>query len=178
MGPAGHCAMAFFAKPWAAKVPLAVLFVGTLLLDLLAMAFVFAGVEGGVAVGNPWSHSLLMSLVWSALAAVLIARIYRNRIAGLVVGLAVLSHWVLDLVSHPIPFSSFSFRTWRWDYGHPLPPDLALFPGSSTKVALGLYNSISAVQATALELTMLLLAGMVYTSYVRKARRTVKAGNV
>jgi len=27
------------------------------------------------------------------------------------------SHWVLDFVSHPIPFSSFSGRSWQWSHG-------------------------------------------------------------
>ena len=82
--------------------------------------------------------------------------------AGAVIGLVVLSHWLLDFVSHPIPFASFSWRLWQWSFGHPLPPDLPLLFGGSKKVGLGLYNMISALEATALELGMLLLGFEVY----------------
>jgi hypothetical protein len=88
-----------------------------------------------------------------------------------VVGLLVLSHWVLDFVSHPIPFPSFSWRSWQWTYGHALPPDLPLLFGGSRKVGLGLYNSISAVEATVLELGMLLLGSIVYVTYIAKKRK-------
>jgi hypothetical protein len=90
-----------------------------------------------------------MSVIWSLVAALFAARIYRDRCVGLVVGLLVFSHWVLDFISHPIPFSSFSWRSWQWSYGHPLPSDLPLLFGASPKVGLGLYNSISAVEAAA-----------------------------
>jgi len=65
----------------------------------------------------------------------------------------IVSHWVLVFLSHPIPFPSFSWRSTQWTYGHPLPPDLPLLFAGWPKVGLGLYNRISAVQATALELT-------------------------
>jgi hypothetical protein len=84
-----------------------------------------------------------MSVILSLLAALLAARIYRDHRAGVVVGLLVFSHWVLDFIFHPIPLSSFSWRSWQWSYGHPLPSDLPLLFGNSPKVGLGLYNSIS-----------------------------------
>jgi len=67
------------------------------------------------------------------------------------VGAVVFSHGVLDFISHPIPFSGFSWPSWQWSNGHPLPSDLLLLFGSSPKVGLGLYISISAVEATVLE---------------------------
>lgn len=163
--------MGLAAKPLAPKVPLGVLLLATWILDVLAIAFGLAGIEREGSAGLPWSHGLFMSVIWSVLAALLATRIYRDHRAGVVVGLLVLSHWVLDFVSHPIPFSSFSWRSWQWSYGHPLPSDLPLFFGSSPKVGLGLYNSISAVEATALELGMCILGGAVYATYVFKKRK-------
>src|SRR5208337_3623958 len=97
---------------------------------------------------------------------------FRSLRAGVVVGLMVFSHWVLDFITHPIPFSSFSFRTWHWDYGHPLPSDLALLFHGSPVVGLGLYNHISAVQATLLEVAMFILGTAVYVDYfVRKNKK-------
>jgi hypothetical protein len=161
MSPIGHFAAGLAAKRVAPKVPLFVLLFATLILDVLAIAFAFAGIEGAKT-GIPWSHGLFMSVVWSGAAALLIARIYRNYRAGVVVGLLVLSHWVLDFVSHPMGF------------GHPRPPDLPLLFGSSPKVGLGLYNSISVFQAIAIELGMFILGAAVYVTYIvknRKARR-------
>ena len=170
MGPIGHFAVGLAAKPLAPKVPLGVLFLATVSLDILAIAFGFAGIEG-VKSGIPWSHGLFMSVIWSVVAALSAARLYRQYRAGVIVGLLVFSHWVLDFVSHPIPFSSFSWRSWQWSYGHPLPPDLPLLFGSSPKVGLGLYNSISAVEATALEFGMFILGGAVYAVFAFKKRK-------
>jgi len=171
MGPIGHFSVGLAAKPAVPKVPLGVLFLATWILDVLAIAFGFVGIERGGSAGLPWSHGLFMSVIWSLAFALLAARIYRDRRAGMVVGLLVFSHWVLDFVSHPIPFSSFSWRSWQWSYGHPLPSDLPLLFGNSRKVGLGLYNSISAVVATALEFGMFILGGAVYATYLFKKRK-------
>jgi len=50
--------------------------------------------------------------------------------------------------------------------------DLPLLFGGSPKVGLGLYNSISAIEATALEFGMFILGGAVYAMYVFKKRKT------
>jgi hypothetical protein len=44
MGPPGHIAIAFAAKPAAPKAPLWVLIVATEVLDLLAFAFIALGI--------------------------------------------------------------------------------------------------------------------------------------
>jgi hypothetical protein len=172
MGPIGHFSVGLAAKPTAAKVPLGILLLASWLLDVLAIVFGFTRIERGGSAGNPWSHGLFMSVVWSLVVGLLAARIYRDRRAGVVVGLVVFSHWVLDFVSHPIPFSSFSWRSWQWSYGHSLPSDLPLLFGGSPKVGLGLYNSISAVEATALEFGMFILGTVVYANYVVRHRNT------
>ena len=172
MGPIGHFSVGLAAKPAAPKVPLGILLLATWVLDILAITFRFAGIEKGGAAGLPWSHGLFMSVFWSVVAALVAARIYRDHRAGVVVGLLIFSHWVLDFVSHPIPFSSFSWHSWQWNYGRPLPSDLPLLFGGSPKVGLGLYNSISAVEATALEVGMFILGAAVYATYVVKKRKT------
>jgi hypothetical protein len=174
MGPIGHCAIAMAAKPLAPRVPLGILLVATLLLDILAIVFMRIGIEGGEKVGNPWSHGLLMSVIWSILGAFLVGIGYRSGRAGAVVGIAVFSHWILDFISHPIPFPSFSWRTWQWDNGHALPPDLPLLLANSRRVGLGLYNSISAVAATELEVGMFVVGTAIFVTHralQRRARR-------
>jgi len=175
MGPLGHFSVGLAAKPAAPKVPLGVLLLATWILDVLAISFGYAGFEEG-QVGNPWSHGLFMSVVWSVALGLLATRIYRDYRAGAVVGVLVFSHWVLDFVSHPIPFSSFSWRSWQWSYGHTLPPDLPLLFNNSPRVGLGLYNSISAVEATVLEFGMFVVGAAVYAGFISKRRRESTTG--
>jgi len=128
----GHLAVALVAKRAAPTVNLGWLMAGVTALDLIWPVFVLAGIEhvrvvqGATAFtplifdSYPWSHSLVMAVVWG-LALVAIARSRRVIApAGLLVGLVV-SHWVLDFVTHR--------------------PDMPIYPGSS-KLGLGLWNSI------------------------------------
>jgi hypothetical protein len=70
----------------------------------------------------PFSHSLLFALFWgAALGSIHFARVRVVR-ASVIVGLLVVSHWVLDLPMHR--------------------PDLPLAPGMAAKVGFGLWNSI------------------------------------
>jgi hypothetical protein len=129
----GHLAVGFAAKRWAPRVSLPLLILAPNLLDALWPVFLALGIEsvridpGNTAVtpldlhDYPWSHSLLMALVWSALAAFFgWMALRRIKVAGLFAAL-VFSHWILDFVTHR--------------------PDMPLWPGSATYVGLGLWNS-------------------------------------
>jgi len=87
VGPLGHFSLGLVAKPAVPKVPLGILLLATWIFDVLAIAFGLAGIEKGGSAGLPWSHGLFMSVIWSVLAALLTARIYRDHRAGVVVGL-------------------------------------------------------------------------------------------
>jgi membrane-bound metal-dependent hydrolase YbcI (DUF457 family) len=131
----GHHAAGFVAKRFAPRVSLGTLFAAAMLLDLIWPLLLLAGVEHvRIAPGitaftpldfydYPFTHSLLNVLGWSLLAA-LVYRIARKAPwrDAMVVGAAVLSHWVLDYVTHR--------------------PDLPLWPGGP-KVGLGLWSSIA-----------------------------------
>ena len=69
----------------------------------------------------PWSHSLATTLLWAALFAAAILLRARDLRAALVVGFVVLSHWMLDFLSHRA--------------------DMPLWPGGP-RVGLGLWNSV------------------------------------
>ena len=69
----------------------------------------------------PWSHSLVMTIVWGAIAGAIAFVFMKNVRAAIVIGAVVISHWVLDLVTHR--------------------PDLPISLGGP-KVGLGLWNSI------------------------------------
>lgn len=128
----GHFGVALAAKRFAPRTSLAVLVLAAEFLDLIWPIFLLLGLEHvrvvpGIAkvqpfdfYDYPYSHSLTMALRW-ALAVGLIYYLVRHYVRGAwVLAALVLSHWVLDFVSHR--------------------PDLPLWPGGP-KVGLGLWNS-------------------------------------
>ncbi len=129
----GHFAVALAAKRAAPKVSLGTLVMGAQFVDLLWPVLLLAGVEhvrivpGLTAVtpldfyDYPISHSLVGAAVWGVLGGALYYAFRRDRAGAVIIALCVLSHWVLDLATHR--------------------PDLPLWPGSSTVVGLGLWNS-------------------------------------
>ena len=104
MAGLGHIGFGFAAKPIAPKVHLLVLLIATELIDILWGFFYFTGIDrNGVGIySSPWSHSLFMSVIWSVLAALIAVRIYHDRRSGIVIGLLVFSHWVIDFITHPM----------------------------------------------------------------------------
>lgn len=110
----GHYSSAFVGKAVAPRTPLWVFFVAAQLVDFAWAFLVLAGVERFaldptlpsnplVLEYMPFTHSLVGSLAWAGLAAVVVARVGAlggSWRAGVVVGAVVLSHWVLDLVVH------------------------------------------------------------------------------
>jgi len=141
-----------------------VLFLAVQLLDVFWAIFVLLGVEKvriapGITVVNPldlyympYTHGLLTSLLWSAAAAIAYRVIRKDGswAAAGIVGSAVFSHWILDLLVHR--------------------PDLPLY-GDSLKVGLTLWNY--PVIASALE--VVILFGSLYF-YLRSTRPITSAG--
>ena len=154
----GHYALGFAAKRWAPRTSLGTLFVAPTLADLLWPIFLLLGWERAhVEPGPnpfltlwlddyPYSHSLLALIVWGALFGALYARRRGDRQAGLVLGLLVVSHWVLDFITHR--------------------PDEPLYPGGP-ELGLGLWNSIA---GTLVVETLLLTAGVAIYARVTRAR--------
>lgn len=170
MAGLGHIAFGLAAKPLAPKVPLGVLVVATETLDILWAVFNFTGIDRSASMtgASPLSHGLFMSVVWSVLAALLVAFLYRDRRSGLIAGLLVFSHWALDLITHPMG-AIFG--------GKPMPPDLPLFFNGSPQVGFGLYNHSFTV-AMATDLGMLIVGAVIYTTYTVKKRKTVMDSRV
>jgi membrane-bound metal-dependent hydrolase YbcI (DUF457 family) len=128
----GHYAVALAAKRAAPRTSLGTLFFAAQLADMLWPVLLLVGWERVRIVGGPnpflifafdaypISHSLVTLIGW----ALLVGLLYRVRTGyatgAVVLGACVLSHWVLDVVTHR--------------------PDLPLYPGGPT-VGLGLWHS-------------------------------------
>src|SRR5438093_7376012 len=115
----GHYSVAFAAKSDRNKIPLWVLFVAVRFLDYIWATLVLLGIEKlrvskGFTAGSmldsyfhPSSHSLIAAVLWSGVAALCYKLLCRwlgygyTKSAALVVGAAVFSHWLLDLIAHP-----------------------------------------------------------------------------
>jgi hypothetical protein len=137
----GHYSVAFAAKSERNKIPLWALFIAVQFLDYIWATLVLLGIEKlrvikGFTAGSildsyfhPYSHSLVTAILWSVAAAIGY-QVFRSRhgchytkYAGMIVGLAVFSHWVLDLVAHPRDLAIYD-NTWKvgfglWNYRDP-----------------------------------------------------------
>lgn len=133
----GHFAVGFAAKRAAPAVSLGSLFLACQLADLVWPVLVLAGVERveirpGVTVVTPldfvhypWSHSLVALLLWGVALGLTYKLLRRSSwTAPLVLSAAVVSHWILDFVSHR--------------------PDMPLTWTGPQRFGLGLWNSLPA----------------------------------
>ena len=128
----GHYGLAFGSKKIDKLPSLAMLFIAAQFLDLLWPIFVLTGLETfKIDVGNtvltplnftsyPYSHSLMMAIIWGILFALIYFGFTKNKKGSVLLGVLVLSHWVLDFIVHRA--------------------DLPLSPFSDLKVGLGLWN--------------------------------------
>jgi len=156
MAGLAHAGVGLAAKQVAPKTPLVVLVTAAYVIDITWGIFFFAGIEH-----LSWSHGLLMALLWSLLAGVLAALVSRSRRIGLIIGLLVFSHWVVDFISHPMT-AIFPDGT-----GLPL-----LFENSPT-IGLGVWRTQLGVNIG--EYGSLLLGFTLYVLALRKIRREASA---
>jgi membrane-bound metal-dependent hydrolase YbcI (DUF457 family) len=101
-------------------------------------------------VSYPYSHSLFALIVWGVLFGVVYRAVAGERNTLWVLAALVISHWVLDWVTHR--------------------PDMPLYPGSA-KYGLGLWNS---VPATMVIEGLMYVAGL--TIYLRATRARDRIG--
>jgi len=130
----GHYAPALALKAARPSTPLWILFVGVQLVDFAWASFILTGLEAATIIPGhtasnaldlhfmPYSHGLLAAALWALAFGLVVSRLVRRErlAAGVLAGLAVLSHWFLDLVVHT--------------------PDLPLVTGDGPKLGLGLWD--------------------------------------
>ncbi len=157
-----HFGVGFGAKAAAPKVSLGSLFLATQFIDLIWPTLLLLGIERVSIITDgsrhppldftyyPFSHSLLAVIGWAALFAAVYFVARRSRIGALVLGLAVVSHWLLDLVVHY--------------------PDLPLYPGNSPLLGLGVWSSTSV--SLALEFSIFAVGLWLYLRRTRASDAT------
>jgi hypothetical protein len=130
----GHYSVAFATKSENNKIPLWVLFIAVQFLDYIWATLVLLGIEKlrvikGFTAGSmldsyfhPYSHSLVAAILWSAVAALAYKPLCKwlsysyKKSAALIVGSAVFSHWILDLIAHPRDLAIYA-NTWKVGFG-------------------------------------------------------------
>ncbi len=157
----GHYGVAFACKRLAPNTSLGTFTFAAQFLDELWPILLLVGVEHVridptymaanplVFTSYPYSHSLLMAVVWGVLIGGVYFGTRRGWRAAMLVGAAVVSHWFLDVPMHA--------------------PDLPLWPGSPIKIGFGLWNSILATNVA--ELTVFGGGLLVYLRTTRSSDR-------
>ncbi len=157
----GHFAVGFASKRVAPRASLGMLVAAVTLLDLVWPILVLTGIEtvridpGNTVVtpldfvSYPYSHSLLFVSLWALVFAGAYFSKTRYWRGAAMIAVGVVSHWVLDAVSHR--------------------PDLPLFPGSE-RVGLGLWNNVAAT--VAVEGSAFALGVWLYSRGTRATDRT------
>jgi hypothetical protein len=131
----GHFGLGLAAKKIDSRPSLGTTFFASQFIDLLWPFFLIFRLEqvliepGNTAftplnfIYYPFSHSFTAVLVWSILFGGIYFILKKNLRGSVLLGVLVISHWVLDFITHR--------------------PDLPLFLGDDIKVGLGLWNSIA-----------------------------------
>lgn len=128
----GHYALGLAAKKIDNRPSLGTMLMAAQFIDLLWPIFLVLGIEKvEIEPGNteftplnfihyPWSHSLTATFCWAVLFGGIYFIIAKNKKGSLLLGLLVISHWLLDYFTHR--------------------PDLPLTFSEEQKVGLGLWN--------------------------------------
>lgn len=157
----GHFGLGLASKRINQTPSLAVMFMAVQFLDLLWPVFCLLGIESftikpGITkltpldfTNYPYSHSLLMALVWGMVFGLVYYLFTKNRPGAVLLSFLVLSHWVLDLLVHR--------------------PDLPLTPFGDAKFGLALWNY--PVVELVLEFGLLLAGAILYYQTVKPKRK-------
>jgi membrane-bound metal-dependent hydrolase YbcI (DUF457 family) len=159
----GHFAVALAAKRVAPEVSLGTLFLAAQLADLVWPTLVLLGIESfsirpGITAVTPldftrypYSHSLMGMALWGAALGFIYFVLKRGAFGAVLLFLVVVSHWLLDFVSHR--------------------PDLPLTLTGAERFGLGLWHS----RIATLAVEGLLFAACVWI-YVRATRPLDRTG--
>ena len=157
----GHFGAALAAKKIDRRPSLGTLFMASQFIDLLWPVFLLIGIEkvkidpGNTAftpldfVYYPFSHGFLGVLIWSVLFGLVYYLVRRSVKGAVLTGSLVMSHWVLDLLTHK--------------------PDLPLVPWSEIKVGFGLWNNVALTLAV--EIAIFIVGAAIYMKVTRAGNK-------
>lgn len=151
-----HLTAGLVARCLTPRVSIRWLLFATVILDVLWAVFTFFGMERSLNL--VLTHGLFMSVLWSFLGGLPVALLYKEFKSGLIFGLLIFSHWLLDFITHPMGLLT----------GDTV-PNMPLLFADSPKVGLGLYNT---VPGFLIGFTLLFVPGLVLSVlYIRKKLR-------
>ena len=159
----GHFALGLAAKKIDNRPSLGTMLMAAQFIDLLWPFFLIFGIEevkiepGNTAftplnfIHYPWSHSLPAVIIWAVLFGGIYYLSSRNKKGAILLSLLVMSHWLLDLITHR--------------------PDLPLNFSETKMAGLGLWNN---------KMLTLVVEGGLFLSgsfiYLRSTRENSKKG--
>jgi hypothetical protein len=158
----GHFGAGFAGKKVMPKTSLGTLFLAAQFADLLWPLLLLLGIETVEIQPSknpfttlhfthyPLSHSLFAVFIWAIIFGIIYYLIRKNIRASIWLGALVLSHWVLDFISHK--------------------PDLQIVPWSSTVVGLGLWNSVPLT--VFIEVSIFLIGVYLYITTTKAKNKT------
>jgi hypothetical protein len=157
---AGHFGFAAAVKSREPRTPLWALMLATVWLDVVFVPLLLAGIEtfhpadpvhtgyGANMIHADYTHSVIGVIVLSAALGLPAARLWGRR-SGVVIGLVVASHWLLDLLVH------------RADM-----PILPANVGNLPRLGLGLWRHPDA--SALVELALVLIGGWLYWNAAKR----------
>lgn len=168
----GHYTFGFLLKKGFKDIPLWLLFIAVQLVDILAFILIIFGIERirYSPTTNaflrtsleyvPFTHSLTSGLIIAAIVYILF-RFIKNKTWAIVLAVAVLSHWFIDIIVHPkempIIWNNFKTGFGLWQY-----PWIAFLIEVGSFVGAGYYlfrNTYNRLRPTIL----IVLAILLYT---------------
>jgi hypothetical protein len=158
----GHFGLGLAAKKLNPRPSLGTYFLAAQFIDLLWPFFLLLGWEkvaiqpGNTAftpldfISYPYSHSFLAVLIWAFLFGTVYYSLRKDKTTALLLALLVVSHWLLDLLTHR--------------------PDLPLSFSGSIKLGLGLWNY--KVATLVVEIFIFLSGSYLYASATKAKNKT------
>jgi len=155
-----HVGVGFAAKKIAPDISVIYLIIAAELIEIVFFVFVAAGVENmpltDKAPFSPYSHSVIMGIIWSVVAGLITFLISKNKKTSIIIGLLVLSHTILDIIASP----KLAF--------YPTDTKMPIFFNDSLSVGLGLwkYKTVAFIG----EFGILIVGFIIYILTIRKAK--------
>lgn len=155
-----HVGVGFAAKKIAPDISVIYLIIAAELIEIVFFVFVAAGIENmpltDKAPFSPYSHSVILGIIWSVVAGLITFLISKNKKTSIIIGLLVLSHTILDIIASP----KLAF--------YPTDAKMPIFFNDSLSVGLGLwkYKTVAFIG----EFGILIVGFIIYILTIRKAK--------